>query len=117
MIEKGTMIMAFPNSMHMDEEIFENPETFQYDRFLDPDALTKHGTKLSSHLRPFGGGVHMCPGRKFIGYEARAFLAMLLLKYEMRVRPGETKPGIDFSRQGLSVSVPERDVEIEVKLR
>lgn len=117
MIEKGTMIMVFPNLMHMDPEIFDIPETFQYDRFLDPDALTKQGTRLSTHLRPFGGGVHMCPGRKFIGYEARALLAMLLLKYEMRIRPGETRPGIDFSRQGLSVSVPERDVEIEIKRR
>ena len=117
MIEKGTRIMAFPNSMHMDPEIFDNPETFQYDRFLDPDAVTKQGTKLSNHLRPFGGGAHMCPGRKFIGYEARALLAMLLFKYEMRVRPGEIRPGIDFSRQGMSVSVPERDVEFEVRAR
>lgn len=59
----------------------------------------------------------MCPGRKFIGYEARAMLAMILLKYEMRIRPGETRPGIDFSRQGMSVGVPERDVEIEVRAR
>jgi cytochrome P450 len=90
MVEKGTTIMVLPNSMHMDPEIFENPETFQYDRFLDPQATSKKGTKLSSHLRPFGGGVHLCPGRKFIGYEARAILAMILLKYDMRLRPGET---------------------------
>ncbi len=117
MIEKGTLIMALPNLMHLDPNIFEHPQTFQFDRFLDPDAVSKKGTKLSSHLRPFGGGVHMCPGRKFIGYEARALLAMILLKYEMRIRAGETKPGIDFSRQGISVSVPERDVEIEVRGR
>mmetsp|Transcript_16372 Transcript_16372/g.45921 ORF Transcript_16372/g.45921 Transcript_16372/m.45921 type:complete len:90 (-) Transcript_16372:54-323(-) len=80
-------------------------------------CIKQGSSKLSSHLRPFGGGVHMCPGRKFIGYEARAMLAMILLKYEMRIRPGETRPGIDFSRQGMSVGVPERDVEIEVRAR
>ena len=106
MIEKGTTIMCLPNTMHMDPDIFDNPQKFQYDRFLDPNATSKKGTKLSTHLRPFGGGVHMCPGRKFIGYEARAMLAMILLNYDMRLKDGETRPGIDFSRQGMSVKCP-----------
>ena len=77
--------MAFPNSMHMDPSIFDHPETFQYDQFLDAEAKSKNGCTLSYYLRPFGGGQHHCPGRKFIGYEARALLAMILLKYKMRL--------------------------------
>jgi cytochrome P450 len=101
----------------MDPDIFDNPKGFRYDRFLDPDATGKKGTKLSTHLRPFGGGVHMCPGRKFIGYEARAVLATILLNYDVRLKDGETRPEIDFTRQGMSVSVPERDVDIEARIR
>jgi len=104
--------------MHMDATIFENPQEFQYDRFVDPKATTPQGTTRISHLRPFGGGKHMCPGRKFIGYEARAFLALLLLKYDMSLCPGEeTSPGIVYERQGLSVCAPDRDVKVEIRLR
>ena len=57
----------------------------------------------------------MCPGRKFISYEARAMLAMILLQYDMHLAPGETRPGIDLTRQGMSVGVPVRDVRIEIR--
>lgn len=41
MVEAGTMIMVFPNTMHMDPAIFENP-----DRFVDPTARTGRGSLL-----------------------------------------------------------------------
>lgn len=116
-VEKGTLIQVYPNTMHMDPDIFVHPEQFRYDRFLNPKAETPSGSLLSSHLRPFGGGKHMCPGRKFISYEARAFLALLLLKYDMKLVPGETCPGIDFSRQGLAVCAADRDVQVEMRER
>jgi hypothetical protein len=60
----------------------------------------------------------VCPGRKFIGYDTRALLAItLLLKYAMRLMTGETRPKIDLTRQGTTVNVPDRDPKIEIRLR
>lgn len=118
MVEKGTLIFSFPSTMHYDPELFDDPETFQYDRFLDPAAKTKKGTLRSSHLRPFGGGVHLCPGRKFISYEASAMLAMMLLQLDMRLsEESSPTPGVVYSRQGVNVAYPDRDPIMEVRVR
>jgi len=125
MVEKGTLVMSVPNVMHHDPMIFEDPEVYKFDRFLDPKAKTPDGKALlSSQLRPFGGGSHSCPGRKFIDYEARALLAMMLLKLDMQLTPQQPEgekgggvPEIDFTRQGLGVSPPDRDVSIQFRLR
>lgn len=110
--------MSFPNTLHFDPDIFQDPETFQYDRFIDHTAKAKNGKSLhSSHSRPFGGGIHLRPDRKFISYEARAMVAMMLLQFDMRLPNGETIPDIDISKQGLNVSHPERDVKMEIRLR
>jgi hypothetical protein len=97
LVEKGTTCMILPNVLHMDPEIFENPDVYKFDRFVRMDPTTNMATK---HLRPFGGGAHHCPCRKFISYEARALLAMVLWKYNLRLKPGEMRPGVDFTKQG-----------------
>jgi len=118
MIKKGTNIMALPNVMHYDPDIFKDPNVFQYDRFLDPTARSLKGnTLLSSHLRPFGGGAHLCPGRKFIAYESQAFLAMMFVTLDMRLVEGESRPGILYGLQGISVAHPDRDPKMEVRVR
>ena len=113
MLTKGTTIMALPNLVHMDPDIFEEPTKFQYDRFVDPNARSKKGTLLTSHWKPFGGGAHLCPGRKFITYEFQALLAMILLKIDMRFAEGEGKPSVDLGRQGASVAQPKHDPTVE----
>ena len=55
LLEKGTRIMGFTPMIHYDPNEFENPNEFQYDRFLN---TSKPGVYV------FGGGAHMCPGRK-----------------------------------------------------
>ena len=122
MIEKGTQIMAFPHTVHMDPNIFANPETFQYDRFLDPKAKVAHGGGglLQNYFKPFGGGAHLCPGRKFIGYETRALLAMLLSRLDLQLAPQDQAlppVGIQRQRQGASVAHPDRDPILEIRRR
>jgi len=118
LLEKGSRIMAYPQTVHMDPEIFEDPEVFKYDRFLDEKELSKNGKLLINQLRPFGGGAHLCPGRKFIGYETRAFLAMMLLRLDMKLDDDmKKKPGIQLHRQGFSVAHPDHDPIFQVKAR
>lgn len=67
-LRKGTRIMTYPPVVHRDSDVFHDPDTFVYDRFLAddngklPEFKTKTGKSIG--LSPFGGGAHMCPGRK-----------------------------------------------------
>ena len=118
LIEKGTRIMAYPQTVHMDPAIFQDPTEFRFDRFLHPTEKAPDGKLLSSYLRPFGGGAHLCPGRKFISYEARAFLAMLLLNVDMKLQDvDEPIPDIQLQRQGFSVAHPKKDPTFLVKVK
>ena len=61
----------------------------------------------------------MCPGRKFIVYEAKAFIASLLQQYDMKLSMDELNGtvGIDKTYQGLGVNKPERDVDVLIRKR
>lgn len=112
--------MAFPHTVHMDPDIFEHPEEFRYDRFLDPMARSPQGGLLKHHLRPFGGGAHACPGRSFITRETQAFVAMLLLQLDLQLPEEEKRQplGIVRQRQGASVAHPDRDpMIVEMRVR
>jgi cytochrome P450 len=116
-IQKGTRIMSYANYAHYDPDIFEDPEEFKFDRFIDPLARSKKGILLTTHLRVFGGGSHMCPGRKLIGYEARALLAMMFQNFDMQWQKGEKRPEIDFAKQGVGMARPNCDPIVELRLR
>lgn len=118
-LQKGTCLMAFPHTVHMDPDIFDHPEEFRYDRFVDPNARAPQGGLLRHYLKPFGGGAHACPGRSFITRETEAFVAMILLQLDVRL-PDEEKGqplGIVRQRQGASVAHPDRDPIVEIRLR
>jgi len=119
LVQKGTRIMACPTLVHYDPEIFDNPQQFQYDRFQDV-SVTKNGKPLVNYVKPFGGGGHLCSGRKFITYETMAILAMMLSRLELRLAPEEetlANVGVDYSRQGIGVLPPTRDPILEFRRR
>jgi len=107
LIEKGTRIMAFQSTLHHNSELFDEPETFQYDRFVHKNT--------DKDIRPFGGGSRLCPGRKFIRFEVQAFISMLMVNFDMRIVDGESKPDINYAMQGVGVSQPDRKVMIEIR--
>lgn len=129
LIEKGTRVMAFPAVIHHDGEVFDEAETYRYDRFApikgadgklqERTFSKKDGRKVAKPLVAFGGGNHLCPGRKFISYETQAFVAALISMFDMRlVGDGDVdtnRPQIDYSSQGVGVSHPNRDVKVELR--
>ena len=108
-VPKGTRIMGQPNVPHTNPELFANPLEFQWDRFL----LLNQATPPPRQFRPFGGGVHLCPGRKFVTYEVKALVACLLQEYNVELLDTKT-PSIDCTKQGLSVSRPKTDVAVKI---
>ncbi|KAI6093145.1 ent-kaurene oxidase [Hypoxylon rubiginosum] len=51
-----------------------------------------HFTSIGNTNMNFGLGKHACPGRFFAGCEIKLVLALLLLRYDIRLKDGETRP-------------------------
>ena len=115
LIQKGTRVMAFQSTLHYNEALFEEPEMFQYDRFLPKNGVQKQVTE--QNIRSFGGGTRLCPGRKFIRYEVHAFVALLMSKFDMRIVKDSPRPNINYSMQGVGISHPDTSVMVEIHSR
>ena len=72
----GQAIMVAIGLVHDDEAIYERPEVFDPDRFVDtrPDP---------SLWLPFGGGVRRCIGAAFAGLEMRVVLRTILTHFTL----------------------------------
>jgi cholesterol 7alpha-monooxygenase len=132
MLRKNSRVAILMSCLHLDESVFANAHDFVWDRFrarTSPEAgnnnkkvppiFTKHGKVLSTPVRPFGGGVSMCPGRKFASYEINVFLANLLHRYDLELvdQDKTTRLETDPSRAGLGMHVPLGDVNVRITNR
>ncbi|XP_048865914.1 cytochrome P450 7A1 [Brienomyrus brachyistius] len=122
-IRKGDHIAMFPQMMHMDPEIYENPTEFKFDRFLDENGqrktdFYKNGRKLRHFLLPFGSGVSECPGRFFAVNEIKQFLTLTLCYYDMELQDPTMPPlTTDCTRAGLGILPPKQDISLRYRLR
>ncbi|XP_040287857.1 cytochrome P450 7B1 [Bufo bufo] len=119
-LRKGDFVALYPPALHKDPEVFEDPEEYKYDRFVEDGkektAFFKKGKKLKAFLMPFGSGSTMCPGRFFAVNEIKQFLAVLLTYVDMELI--SHKPvRQDNSRSGLGILLPDSDVYFRFKLR
>ncbi len=71
-LRKGTVILISPWVLHRRPELFENPERFQPDRWMD-SALRRDKAYL-----PFGGGPRVCIGNGFAWMEMTLVMAAML---------------------------------------
>jgi cytochrome P450 len=75
-IPAGTYAMAAIWMTHHREDIFEDPDVFRPERFID--------RRYSPYeFIPFGGGVHKCIGYAFALYEMKMVLATVLSRAEL----------------------------------
>ncbi|XP_047317977.1 3-epi-6-deoxocathasterone 23-monooxygenase CYP90C1 [Impatiens glandulifera] len=77
-IPRDWCVLASFSSVHMDEEIYENPYQF------DPFRWEKEGGNLNSSniaFTPFGGGQRLCPGLELSRLEISIFLHHLVTTY------------------------------------
>ncbi|XP_043930161.1 cytochrome P450 7A1-like [Protopterus annectens] len=122
-IRKDDVIALYPQLVHFDPEIYEDPLDFKYDRFLDEEGKEKttfyrRGRKLRYYYTPFGSGVTKCPGRFFAIHEIKQFLVLLLSYFEMELMDKNVKvPSLDQSRAGLGILQPTHDIEFKYKLK
>jgi sterol 14-demethylase len=80
-----TRVLASPASSHRLPGLFEHPDDYRPDRYLnDPGALQK--------LIGFGGGHHRCLGQHFAYLEMKVILTRLLRRYELQLLDPDPTP-------------------------
>lgn len=118
-LRKGTQVALYPYLTHFDPEIYEDPTSYQYDRFYSegkPPVFRKYGEKLKYALMPFGGGVSICPGRHFARNEIKLFVVLMLLHFDMELLESDW-PALDQSRAGLGILPPVHDIPVRLRRR
>ncbi|XP_061457958.1 cytochrome P450 7A1 [Rhineura floridana] len=122
-IRKDDIIALYPQLLHFDPEIYCDPLTFKYDRYLDENGEEKttfyrNGCKLKYYYMPFGTGLAKCPGRLFAVHEIKQFLTSLLSYFEVEFVDKNVKcPSLDQSRAGLGVLQPTSDIDFKYRLK
>ncbi|KAM7224040.1 cholesterol 7-alpha-monooxygenase [Rhypophila decipiens] len=105
-LKKGSIIQVAGGVLHADTKIWgDDAATFNPGRFLPgTDEKKKNGNGVHpAAFRAFGGGKTLCPGRHFATNEILAFVAILVLRFDLE--PVDRR---DAATGGM-IRVPEKD--------
>lgn len=80
-VPKGTVVLSNLWAVHMDPDIWKNPEEFNPSRFLTADASCL--VSKPDHLIPFALGKRMCPGETLSTIEIFLFLTTILQRFRV----------------------------------
>ncbi|KAL6054319.1 hypothetical protein STEG23_037320, partial [Scotinomys teguina] len=119
-LRKGDFVAVFPPILHSDPEVFEAPEEFRFNRFLEDGkkktTFLKGGKKLKYCILPFGLGASKCPGRYFAVNEIKLLLVTILTYFDLEII--DKKPvGLKCSHVMLGIQHPNSDVSFRYKAR
>ena len=84
LIPAGWYVCIFPMMTHRLPEIYQDPDTFDPNRFAPPREEDK---KQPYSLIGFGGGVHSCIGVELAQMEMKIILSTLVQNYDWTVTP------------------------------
>jgi cytochrome P450 len=103
-IPKGSMVVVSPIHTHHMSEWWDEPNRFDPLRFAPERAEDERHTHS---WVPFGGGPHMCIGRRFAELQVKALMHQLVLRYRWSVPAGYEMPvqqaPISKPRDGLPI--------------
>jgi cytochrome P450 len=85
-IPSDAFIILSPYLTQRDPRIWEQPESFDPERFNPETPVERH--KFAYY--PFGGGPRKCIGQDFALMEAQLILAMMIQRYGIKLLPGQT---------------------------
>ncbi|XP_043833451.1 cytochrome P450 7B1 [Dromiciops gliroides] len=121
-LRKGDNTVIFPPLLHYDPEIFEQPEEFKFDRFVEDGkektTFFKRGQKVPYFLIPFGSGISKCPGRFLAMLEMKQFLILLFMYFDVELI--ENKPQLQFTNSRFFLGIqppPLSDISFRYKIR
>ena len=108
LIPKGCVVMLSQWVMHRKEEYFDNPESFQPERWLD--GLERRLPK--GVYFPFGDGPRICIGKGFALMEAVLILVAIAQKYQLSL-----VPDCEIIPQPSITLRPETGIQITLRAR
>ncbi|XP_020020958.2 cytochrome P450 7B1 isoform X2 [Castor canadensis] len=119
-LRKGDFIAIFPPIIHSDPEVFEAPEEFRFNRFMEDNkkktTFFKRGKKLKFYITPFGFGANKCPGRFLAVIEIKLLLFLLLTYFDLEII--ENKPiGLNHKRLLFGIQYPDSDFLFRYKAK
>ncbi len=100
-IRAGDLVQIVPFTLHRDPRWFDEPDSFDPDRFLRPPSWPTHA------YLPFGSGPRVCIGQNFALVEACVVAATILQRWEPVAVPAVPEPDPKFSlrpRGGLPMT-------------
>lgn len=105
-VPAGTPVNATPWVAHRDKRYWDDPETF------DPDRWTRDRDRPQFAYFPFGGGPRVCVGQRFALAESKQVLAYVAANYDLA--PGTDEPlehlvSTHMSPENAYVEVTPRD--------
>jgi cytochrome P450 len=105
-IPEGAMCVVAPIHTHRMPEWWSHPDRFDPERFSSSRA--EHERHTHSYI-PFGGGAHMCIGRRFAEAQVRLVIHHLVQRHRWRVPDGYEMPvqqaPISKPRDGLPLEI------------
>ncbi|CAN4088027.1 unnamed protein product [Withania somnifera] len=100
-VAAGTQVLVCPWAISRDPTIWENPEEFQPERFLDSSVDYKG---LHFELIPFGAGRRGCPGITFAKVVNELALARMMFHFEFSLPNGAKAEDLDVD-EALGITV------------
>ncbi|XP_067230511.1 prostacyclin synthase [Chanodichthys erythropterus] len=123
-LRRGDRLCVFPFiSPQMDPQIHQQPEMFQFDRFLNEDGserkvFFKEGTRMKYPSVPWGTKGNLCPGRHFAVSAIKELVFTILTQFDLELcDKNATLPLVDPSRYGFGILQPAGDLEIRYRKR
>ncbi|KAF2119897.1 putative 25-hydroxycholesterol 7-alpha-hydroxylase, partial [Lophiotrema nucula] len=115
LLKKGGTLMIPGPVQHSAKSVYgESVNEFNHKRFVRTS-----GKRLNPvGFRGFGGGSTLCPGRHFASTEIIAFVALMVLRFDVKPKSGTwVRPTTDKAGMQATVPPPDVDIEVEVTLR
>ncbi|KAH8263591.1 hypothetical protein KR044_011089 [Drosophila immigrans] len=91
-VERGTTVVVPHYCFMTDEEHFPNPQEFQPDRFMQPDALKVYRER--GVYMGFGDGPRICIGMRFALAQIKAAVVEVLTKFDVQINPKTRKDNL-----------------------
>jgi cytochrome P450 len=83
-VEKGSLVLLSPFTMHRDRRFWDEPENFKPERWENISIKEAGGRFV---YFPFGGGVRRCIGEQFAWTEGVLLLATIGRNWRLRLAP------------------------------
>jgi len=109
-IEKGMGVLIPAAGIHMDPEIFPDPQKFDPDRFSPEETEKRHPYSFL----PFGEGPRICIGMRFAVVEMKIALAKILMNYEFTLDRSKTSVPIQYEPDRILLA-PNQGIVINFK--